>query len=79
MIRLHPEYLTKDGKREFAVLPYEEFVALQEILADAADLIDLRSARAEEASAPSTSLSDAKKWLGLDESSDAPTPESPRG
>ena len=23
MIQLHPEFLTKDGKKEFAVLPYE--------------------------------------------------------
>ena len=42
MIQLHPEFLTKDGKKEFAVLPYEEFVALQELLADAADVLDLR-------------------------------------
>ena len=49
MISLHPEFLTKDGKRQFAVLPYEEFVALQEVLADAADLIDLREAKADEA------------------------------
>ena len=32
MIHLHPEFLTKNGKKEFAVLPYEEFVKLQELL-----------------------------------------------
>jgi len=66
MIQLHPEFLTKDGKKEFAVLPYEEFVALQELLADAADVLDLRNAKSEEASAMTVSLSEAKKSLGLD-------------
>ena len=65
MISLHPEFLTKDGKRQFAVLPYEEFVALQEVLADAADLIDLRAAKADEADAATVPLSEVKDVLGL--------------
>jgi len=32
MIELHPEILTKDGKPQFAVLPYEEFVQVREAL-----------------------------------------------
>lgn len=32
MIELHPEILTKNGKPEFAVLTYEEFVQVQEAL-----------------------------------------------
>ncbi|MDJ0580085.1 type II toxin-antitoxin system Phd/YefM family antitoxin [Crocosphaera sp.] len=31
MIELHPEFLTKNGKK-FAVLPYEEFLKIQELL-----------------------------------------------
>ncbi len=65
MIQLHPEFLSKDGKKEFAVLPYEEFVALQEILADAADLIDLREARAQEGTVETVPLGDVKAILGL--------------
>ena len=65
MIELHPEFLTKDGKKEFAVLPYEEFVALQEVLADAADLIDLRESKAQESSAASIPLIEVKDLLGL--------------
>ena len=65
MIELHPEFLTKDGKKEFAVLPYEEFVALQGVLADAADLIDLREAKAQESSAASIPLIEVKDLLGL--------------
>lgn len=30
MIQLHPEFITKNGKKEFAVIPYEEFEALQD-------------------------------------------------
>ncbi len=68
MISLHPEFLTKDGKKAFAVIPYEEFVALQEVLADAADLIDLREAKANEATAASVPLSEVKRGLGLEKS-----------
>ncbi|MDJ0845805.1 MAG: hypothetical protein QNJ08_16400 [Crocosphaera sp.] len=31
MIKLHPEFLTKNGKN-FAILPYEEFLKIQELL-----------------------------------------------
>ncbi|MGA9377737.1 MAG: type II toxin-antitoxin system prevent-host-death family antitoxin, partial [Phormidium sp.] len=37
MIQLHPEYLSKNGKKVFVVLPYEEFQALQELLEDLED------------------------------------------
>ena len=39
MLKLHPEILVKNGKKEFVVLPYEEFLAMQERLADAEDLV----------------------------------------
>ena len=67
MITLHPEFLSKDGKREFVVLPYVEFVALHQILAAAADLIDLREARAEEGSSETMSLSEVKALLDLED------------
>ncbi|MEK6324487.1 MAG: type II toxin-antitoxin system prevent-host-death family antitoxin [Acidobacteriota bacterium] len=65
MISLHPEIITKNGKKEFAVLPYEEFIALQELLADLEDLRDLRVAKQESADEPSVSLEDVKTELGL--------------
>ena len=52
MIVLHPEILEKDGQPEFAVLPYEEFQAVRELLMDYDDLRDLRAAKSEEADAP---------------------------
>ena len=65
MIELHPEFLEKDGVKEFAVLPYDEFLKVKEIIEDAEDVLALREAKAEDADAPSTSLSDARKKLGL--------------
>ncbi|MBI4666459.1 MAG: type II toxin-antitoxin system Phd/YefM family antitoxin [Nitrospinae bacterium] len=63
MIELHPEVLTKNGRKEFVVLPYEEFVALQQLLEDMEDLRDLRTAKTEDTGKPDISLEDAKKEL----------------
>jgi hypothetical protein len=60
---LHPEILTKNGRKEFAVLPYEEFIALQEWLADIEDLLDLRSAKDLEHDAPTVSLAEVESRL----------------
>jgi hypothetical protein len=65
MIELHPKYLIENGKREFVVLPYDEFVALRELLEDAADLLDLREAMANEADSETLTLSEVKPVLGL--------------
>ena len=65
MIELHPQIINKGKRKEFVVLPYEEFVALQEVLADAEDLLQLRQAKKEEGSAPTVSLDEVKKRFGL--------------
>ena len=36
-IALHPEILRRDGRPQFAVLPYEEYVALRARLEDLAE------------------------------------------
>ena len=64
-LTLHPEILSKNGKKEFVVLPYEEFLALQELLDDVEDLLELRAAKREEDGEQMLSLTDAKKELGL--------------
>jgi len=46
-------------------LPYEEFVALQELLADAEDLLELRKAKRAEGSKRSIPLAKVKGELGL--------------
>lgn len=63
MLELHANILEKKGKKEFAVLPYEEFIALQRILADAQDLIDLREAKHAEHNAPSINFSEIADLL----------------
>ena len=63
MIELHPELLRKNGQIEFVVLPYEEYQALQELLSDYQDLLDLRAAKDSEFDQPTTSFSDVKNEL----------------
>jgi hypothetical protein len=65
MLTLHPEILVKNGKKQFAILPYEEFLAVQERLADAEDLLALRKAKRTERRKPSLSLAAVKKELGM--------------
>lgn len=69
MLKLHPEILIRDGQKLFAVLPYEEFLAVQERLAEADDLLELRKAKRAEAKKRSIPLSDVKGQLGLTERS----------
>ncbi len=65
MLKLHPEILIKDGKKQFAVLPYEEYMAVQERLADAEDLLELRKAKRSEGKKRSIPLAAVKRALGL--------------
>ena len=65
MLKLHPEVLVKNGKKEFVVLPYKEFLAMQDRLADAEDLLELRKAKRLEARKKSTPLAEVKRQLKL--------------
>ena len=65
MLKLHPEILVKDGKKQFAVIPYDEYVALQKRLADAEDLLELRKAKRAVGKKRSIPLAQVKRELGL--------------
>ncbi len=65
-MKLHPEILVKNGKKEFVILTYEEFLAVQERLADAEDLMDLRKAKRAEGKKKTVPLAKAKRQLGID-------------
>jgi len=65
MLALHPNILKRDGKKAFAVLPYEEFQNLQKELNEYEDLKDLRAAKAEEENAPVESLSSVRNALQI--------------
>ncbi len=65
MLDLHPSILEKDGKKAFAILPYEEFEQLAEELSDYQDLKDLRSAKYDEEGALVSSLAEVRKQFNI--------------
>jgi hypothetical protein len=65
LMKLHPEIMSKNSRKQFVVLPYEEFVAVQERLADADDLLALRKAKRAEGGKKSIPLATMKRTLGL--------------
>ena len=65
-VELHPELLSREGKRQFAVIPYEEFVQLQEWFEDARDQLDLELAIIENKDKPTYSLEEVRAELGIE-------------
>ena len=57
-MNIRPQIIEKDGKKEFAVLPYEDFLRLQQELEDYEDLRTLRQEKAEAQDEPTRSLDD---------------------
>ena len=57
------QIIKKDGKREFAIIPYADFVKMQEEIEDFRDLRCLREAKKSEKKAPTVGLSALKKSL----------------
>jgi len=66
MIKFHANILKKNGQKEFVVIPYEEFVKIQEELDDYESLKALREAKSKEADADTTSFDQVKKELDLE-------------
>lgn len=66
MLELHPEFLIKNGKKEFVILTYEEFIEIQTMLEDLEDLQDLRQAKNEQINESSFPLEEVKVMLGID-------------
>jgi hypothetical protein len=63
MIVIHPSILEKKGKKEFVILPYEEFEKIKEELDDYEDLRLLRQAKRKEVNSPTVSMDRAKNIL----------------
>lgn len=61
MLELHPSYIEKNGRTEFVVLAIEEYQALRGQIEDMEDLLDLRSAKEEQADAPTITLDQLKR------------------
>ena len=66
MLALNPNILEQEGKKQFVVLTYGEFIAIQEELQNFYDLKELREAKQAEGDAPTLSLAEAKQELGLE-------------
>jgi len=65
MMKFHANILKKNGEKEFVVIPYEEFVKIQEELDDYECLKALREAKSKEANAKTTSFNEVKKGLNI--------------
>ena len=62
---INPQILEKNGRKEFVIFPYEDFLKIQEELDNYEDLRSLREAKEKERDAPTISLKEAKKQLGI--------------
>jgi PHD/YefM family antitoxin component YafN of YafNO toxin-antitoxin module len=60
---IHPQVIEKDGRKEFVVLPYEEFLQMQAEIEDHKDLRTLRDEKARAQSDPTRSLDTVLKDL----------------
>lgn len=63
MVTLNAQIIKKEGKKEYAVIPYEEFLKVQEELHNYEDLRCLREAKAAEQNAPTIGLNELKKHI----------------
>ena len=63
---IHPQVSEKEGKKEYVVLPYEEFLAIKELLEDFEDLKDLREAKMASLCEKTVKLSDIREELLAD-------------
>ena len=60
---IHAQIIEKDGRKEFVILPYEEFLRLEEELEDYHDLRMLREEKTSAGAEPTRSLDEALKDL----------------
>ena len=58
-----PQVIEKEGKKEFVVLPYEEFLRIKESLEDFEDLKELREAKSDAATEDTVKLADIRSDL----------------
>ncbi len=62
---IHPQIIEKEGKKEFVIIPYEEFLLIQEALDDLDDLKELREEKESSKEEPSRKLDDVIKDLKI--------------
>ena len=62
-MEFNPQIIKKSGKNEFAVLPYNEYLKIMELLEDYEDLVDLRKAKAETIKEPNIPFGNVKERI----------------
>jgi len=65
MVKIKPEFLVKNGRRQFVILTAKDFDRVIEALEDAEDLRILREARRRNANSPTFTLEEVKRRLGI--------------
>ena len=68
MTKLHPQILKQDGKPNFVVLPYKEYLAIREELADLRNSRAIRDAAKADAGKTRLSLAEARAAIRANES-----------
>jgi len=63
MVTLHAQIIKKNGKKDYVVLPYDEFLKVQEELEDYDDLRSLREAKEAEKDSPTIGMVELKKKI----------------
>jgi hypothetical protein len=63
---LHPQIIEEEGGKKFVVLPYDEFLQIQEALEDLEDLREFGWEREESVGIPSRGLREIGKELGFE-------------
>lgn len=66
MLELHPNILEKNGVKEFAVIPFDEFISIQNELQDFEDLKNLQETKVAEKNVVGLSLKEVNKEWGLE-------------
>jgi PHD/YefM family antitoxin component YafN of YafNO toxin-antitoxin module len=62
---MNAQIIEKRGKKEYAVIPYKDFVRMQEELEDYYDLLALRQAKADSRNRKGRAFEEVAKELGL--------------
>ncbi len=62
---MEAQIIEKRGKKEFAVIPYKDYVRMQEDLEDYYDLLELRKAKADPRNKKEFSFEEVARELGL--------------
>lgn len=65
MIELHPIFLEVEGKKALAILPYTQYLEIEEQFQELEDIKALRMAKALEDDAPTISLAELRASYGL--------------